>query len=292
MIKTILVPTSGSNTDRAVFATALALARPLRAHLQFLHLHLTPEVAARQVPHFEFCQGAAISATLERLQGQGEKLSVSARQHFEAFCSENKLGHQEAPGSVEAVSAGWREETSEPLTEPLVRLLFHARHSDLTVVGRRHRNDHLPPGLIEDLLTGSGRPIVIAADKAPQDLATIVVGWKEASAAAHALAASLPLLKQAQRVVLLGVVEDGSSSTEALDDLARRLAWHGIHAAVSLVGSGSSPAARLLPHTAAQLGADLLVVGGFGRTPLREGLFGGVTRSLIDEAPLPILMVH
>jgi len=58
---TILVPTSGTQTDVNVFATALALAEPLRAHMQFYHLRLTPCEAAERSPHVDFCVGAGIS---------------------------------------------------------------------------------------------------------------------------------------------------------------------------------------------------------------------------------------
>src|SRR5215469_3872954 len=86
MIKTILVTASGSETDQSVFATALALARPFGAHLQFLHIHLAPVTAAARVPHFEYCQGAAISHTLEALRHQGDELSLRAREHFQVYC--------------------------------------------------------------------------------------------------------------------------------------------------------------------------------------------------------------
>jgi len=288
MIKTILVPTSGSPTDHTVFDTALAVARPVNGHLRFLHLHLTPATAAVEVPHYEFCRGAAISSTLERLRQQGQQLAERAREHVHAYCAEHHLRLRDVPDSAEGVTASWTEERFMHLAQ----LLVHARHSDLTVLGRRHYKDHLPQGLIQDVLIGSGRPIVIASDHPPRALATIVVGWKEAREAARALSAALPLLSQAQRIVLLGVAEEGSPSKEAYGDLARQLAWHGVNADVSVVGEGSCPAATLLPEAAAGLGADLLVVGSFGRTPLREALFGGVTRSLILDAPIPIFMVH
>jgi nucleotide-binding universal stress UspA family protein len=76
MMKTILVPTSGSGPDQTVFATALAFARMFDSHLHFLHVHLLPGTAALQVPHLEFCQGAAIAHTLESLREQGSARSV------------------------------------------------------------------------------------------------------------------------------------------------------------------------------------------------------------------------
>jgi nucleotide-binding universal stress UspA family protein len=289
MLKTILVPTSGSSTDRVVFATALAIGRPFSAHLNFFHLHLTAGTAALQVPHFEYCQGKAVSAELEKLRVQGAELSAAAGRHFDDFCIANQVDIVDTPYLANTVTASFSEETDEPTR----RLLFHARHSDLVVVSRRHRGDHLPQGLLESLLMHGGRPLFIAHDSPPRHVSgTVVVGWKETPESARALAAALPLLKLAKRVVLLGVVEEDAPSRAAFDDLARQLAWHGIHAEVSIVGDRSLPAATGLPLAAAQLRADLLVVGGFGHGPLRESVFGGVTRALIEHADYPVFMLH
>lgn len=289
MIKTILVPTSGSGTDEMVFATALALGRTFGGHLHFIHVHLEPGAAALEVRHLEFCPGALASRELERLREQGDHLSVSARAHFEEFCSAHKVEIRDQPGTVAAVTASFSEEAGEPVT----RLLAHARHCDLIVLGRRHHRDHLPTALTETLLMESGRPILIAPDSVPRSLTgTIVVGWKETQEAARALGASLPLLKEAQRVVLLGVAEEGASSRQAFDELVRQLAWHGIRAEVNILDNSSQPATTLLPLAATQLHADLLVVGGFGHSPLRECIFGGVTEALLEHAEFPVFMLH
>jgi nucleotide-binding universal stress UspA family protein len=289
MIKTILVPTSGSGSDRTVFTTALALGRTCAAHLHFLHVHLAPATAALNVPQVEFCPGPVVYGALDALRQRGEHLSAGARRHFEEFCQVHKVEIRDSPGTAEVVTASFSEESDEPMT----CFLSHARHSDLIVLGRRRNRDHLPARLIETMLMESGRPIVIAPDAMPRDIAsTIVVGWKESKEAAQALGAALPLLEKARRVVLLGVAEEGVPSRNAFDDLARRLVWHGIDAEVNIVASESRFASVLLSRVAAQLRADLLVVGGFGRSPLRECVFGGVTRSLLEHAEIPVFMFH
>ena len=289
MIKSILVPTSGSQTDESVFATALALAQPFAAHLQFLHVHLTATEAALNTPHVDFCQGAAIASALEELRQKQAVLSGSAVAHFKNFCETHRIQIRDTPDRLEVVSASWLKEINEPQR----RLISHARHSDVVVLGRRHNRDFLPGGLIEELLVYSGRPIVIAAESAPRTVTgTIAVAWKETPEAARAITAALPLLKAAGRVVLIGVTEPGSASRETLNDLARQLAWHGIEADVRIVAdSARSPAANLA-LAAAEIGADLLVAGAYGHAPLRELVFGGVTRALIESAPLPVFMLH
>ncbi|HYL71664.1 MAG TPA: universal stress protein [Candidatus Dormibacteraeota bacterium] len=289
MIKTILVPASGSSTDRSVFATALALARPLTAHLEFLHLHLTPGVAALHAPHVDFLQGPAVGAALAELQREETELSARALDHFQEFCREHRILIRDTPQAVELVSAHY----SERIDQPLASLLMHTRHSDLVVLGRRRNRDFLQGGLIEELLARGGRPVVVATDRVPQSVAgTIVIGWKETAEAARAVGAAVPLLRQARRVVLLAAREEGAASPEQLEHLARELAWHGVDADVSISEDASRPAAQQLLMRASQLQADLLVVGAFGHGALRERVFGGVTRTLLEHADLPVFMLQ
>ena len=288
MFKTILVPASGSRTDEAVFATALGLARSFDAHLRFLHVRLTPATAALAVSQFAFCRGAAISHELERLRGLMDELATSARRHVEDFCKTNGVGFRDTPSPAGMVTASWLEE----LDQPTERFLFHARHNDLVVLGRRASRDHLPTGLLEDILVEGGRPIVIAHDPPPRGYGTIAVGWKETPEAARALAAALPLLRQATNVFLLGISEKQAASRDAFEDLARQLTWHGIDARVTMASETTRPAAPELLQVAADLKADLLVLGGFGHTRSRELVFGGVTHAVINDAALPVFLMH
>lgn len=293
MIKTILVPTSGSSTDASVFATAFAIARPTAAHLDFYHLRFSEYEAAVRRPPVQYCRGRALSSALETLREQGELLSLTAGSNFKTFCEENGIAVQTVPGVASDVSASWTEE----IDQPDARLMFHARHSDLVVIGRPHNADLMPYNLIESLLMGGGRPLVIAPDIAPSSVTgTIMVGWKEVPAATRALAAAMPLLRCARRVVLVGIAEHDTGIDagvpESLDRLLHQLAWHGINAEVLVGSCQAGPPAVQLPRMAAELHADLLVVGGFGHRPLREVVFGGVTLALIRHGELPIFMLH
>src|SRR5690349_1085984 len=115
MFRSILVPASGSDTDHFVFETALTAALPFGAHLQFFHVRLSPATASLQVPHFEFCQGAAVNTILETLRNKGDHLSRVAREHVEQFCSLNSVRIRETPDLMEGVSASLTEEADEPL---------------------------------------------------------------------------------------------------------------------------------------------------------------------------------
>jgi nucleotide-binding universal stress UspA family protein len=289
VMKTILVPTSGSSTDESVFKTALAVARPLAAHLGFYHVRLTTGEAASRAPHVAFCVGSGLTSALAYLHEEEDLLAAAAAAHFKDFCKSQSVAVRSAPGFAETVTASWCEEIDSPAS----RLMFHARHSDLIVLARPHHIDYMPSMLIEDLLIGSGRPMVIAADSAPNGaMDTIVVGWKETPEAARALAAALPLLERAKKVVLASVTEGDSVVPQTLKHLAWQLAWHGISAESRVIEGKGSDAAALLSQVAADIHADLLVIGGYGHRPLREFVFGGVTRSLIENAKLPVFILH
>jgi len=183
MIKTVFVPVSGSDTDTRVFETALAIARPCAAHLRFFHLQVPLSEATIRTPHAEFAIGSAVASVLESLRQRSETLSANALAHCHEFCEIHAVSMQTSPSSTDAVSASWTQETRDAMKG----LMLHARHSDIVVLGRARNRDFMPIGMIESLLMGSGRPIVLAPEgSAPQSIKTVLVGWKETPEAARA----------------------------------------------------------------------------------------------------------
>jgi nucleotide-binding universal stress UspA family protein len=287
-MKNILVLVGGGDSDEAVFATALAAAQPLHAHLEFLHVQVEPGDAAAWEPHAEFIRGSAIRETMQRLRTESVSRTASARSHFEQFCELHRLVVSDEPPGT-AVSASWREEIGDAVR----RLMFFARHHDLIVVGRRTGPNGLPPDLIERILLGCGRPLLIAPPQPPRLLVgTVMVCWKETAEAARAVAAAMPLLVSAKRVVLAGVEEHDRSLGNGLADLSRQLAWHGISATVEFISSAAGPARELLISAARSHRVDLLVMGGYGHSRAREIIFGGVTHSVLESSDTPVFLMH
>jgi nucleotide-binding universal stress UspA family protein len=287
-MKNIFVPTSGNNTDHAVFATALAAATPFGSHLEFYHQRLSVCEAAVRARHVEFCVGPALTDALETLRQQDETLSAAAAKHVTEFCTKHAIKMRVTPGDTSAVTAQYWDSVDDPERH----FLLHARHSDLTVIGRPAHKDLMPSNLIEMLLIDSGRPIIIACNAPPDTITgTILVGWKESSEAARALSAALPLLKKAKKVIVVSISENQGAGSEDLKDLSNRLAWHGVAAETRSIAGKRAPAECLL-QAAADAAADLLVIGGYGHGALREAVFGGVTAELIRHAECPVLMIH
>jgi nucleotide-binding universal stress UspA family protein len=287
-MKTILVPAAGSDSDLAPFETALAAARPLGAHLDFLHIRISAGEAAPFIPHLGFARGAAIHAALHKLEDLAETRSAAAARQVHEFCRRHAIVLGDPP-QRRGLSAAWREEPDDPVG----RLMRHARHHDLIVLGRRtRRDDGLPDDLIEQLLLACGRPVLLAPPEPPASLlGSVMVCWQETAGAARALGAALPLLAKSRRV-LIARVEDGSAAREDGAEVAQYLAWHGIDAQPCAIPPDGRPAAELIGEAAAAANVDLLVMGGYSHSPTRELLFGGCTVAFIARADRAVLLMH
>jgi nucleotide-binding universal stress UspA family protein len=118
----------------------------------------------------------------------------------------------------------------------------------------------------------------------------IAIAWKPTPQAARAVAFAMPLLAQAKEAVILTIEEEEGRRDEA-DRLAASLAWHGVRATIERLAPGPQGAPETL-LAAATARAELLVMGGYGHTRLREWVFGGFTQRVLNEALLPVLIAH
>lgn len=197
----------------------------------------------------------------------------------------------------EAVRGDWLFETGSLI--PAVVRRAHA--ADLMVVGQADRENPLPAAartLVQDVLMTTGRPLLLIpyAGQFHQIGANVLIGWTSTREAARAVHDALPLLAPGAKVTVLTVESSRSAAdTDALPavDIAEHLARHGldVSAARTVVADGLSPANALLDY-ASDISADLLVVGGYGHSRVREMIMGGVTRDLLRHMTVPVLMSH
>ena len=287
-MKSFLVLIGGSDTDGPVLETAVAAARPFAAHLQFLHVRVGAGDAAQFTPHVAFARGPALRDALRELDAQSLIRSSAALQHVHDFCARSQIELTDAPGLSPVVTASCREEDGNALD----RVMFHARHSDLVVMGRCRKPNGLPPDLLDSLLLGCGRPILIAsAATSPTALGTIMVCWRESADAARAVSAAAPLLAQAKRVVFVSVAER-QDPVDAAKDVASRFGWYGVPTELQVIKPNGRPVQELLATAAQACKADLVVSGAYGHSHLREVVFGGCTQSFIRHADRPVLLMH
>jgi nucleotide-binding universal stress UspA family protein len=117
-----------------------------------------------------------------------------------------------------------------------------------------------------------------------------MICWKDAAEPTRAITAAMPLLLKAKRVIVTNVEEKGRSANVAA--VACHLRWHGIRAETQTIEPSDRPIATLLSSVAKDCAADLLVMGAYGRGPLRETVFGGPTQSILEHADLPVFLLH
>jgi nucleotide-binding universal stress UspA family protein len=152
--------------------------------------------------------------------------------------------------------------------------------------------------VIEDLVFGTGRPTILlpAYEGAPQPEASIdriAVAWDFSRAAARTLADALPLLQKAKKVCLFTVRgEKDIASTCSLSDVDRHLQTHGVLAEIEDVSADGQPIGEILRDYTVRRKADMLVMGAFGHSRLREFVLGGASRDIITKPPLPVFMSH
>jgi nucleotide-binding universal stress UspA family protein len=289
-MKSILVPVGGGDTDEAVFATAFAAACLFSAHLRFIHVRVSAGEAAIHSPGVGFVSGAALRDALDTLDKEAGKRSDVAAQRVREFCDRAMIPMVDVPAVADQVTASWREEDRDARG----RLIFHARHHDLVVMGRAKRPNGLPPDLLESLLMGCGRPILLAGPAAPSRLAgTVMMCWRETPDAARAMVAATPFLNLADRVIFCAVNgEDNDLTGRAIEDVAGQFGLRGVPTEIVVVAPNGRPVSEVLFSVAKSRSADILVMGAYGHAPMRELIFGGCTRAVLKNADIPVFLMH
>jgi nucleotide-binding universal stress UspA family protein len=287
MIKTILVPATGSDQDNAVFASALAIARAFAAHLEFLHVR--SDAAATAVAMATDGGGAMVGGLIDRLEVDASQREEKARQLFQGFCEREGLALGDAPPGPQGPSAHWLREIG---TEPYW-VAEHGRVADLLVIGRPGEDEGVLLDTLEGALIDSGRPLLIPP-AAPLTAVpeTIAIAWKASPQASRALTAASPFLQIAKQIVILTVGEDQRAPEDEAERLMAGLRWHGVPVSLQHLQPAADSSGPETLLSAAAEHAALLVMGGYGRSRLREWIFGGFTLHVLRDAAVPVLMAH
>jgi nucleotide-binding universal stress UspA family protein len=182
----------------------------------------------------------------------------------------------------------WRSEVGAPL----VFASEQARAADLLVVSRRAERDQFEPVMgvdPADLVFVTGRPILVVPPQLDYVFTRrIVVAWKDAREARRAVVDSLPILKTAKEVLVLSVEGEDRGAKDVCAFLSR----HGVESSALCRSSGSRNVAETILQIVGDEAADLIVSGGYGHGRMREWIFGGVTRDLLQGTTVPWLLSH
>jgi len=285
MIKTILVPVTGDPSDDAVLETAYLIARLFDGHLQCLH------VAPRWTDSASYFAAENSDSTLRSaelvsaLEEQRKAIAWRAQRHFAELCRRWNIPLAERP-QARTVSAAWKATNADGLET----VVAEARFYDLLVLGRTP--DANPLG---SLILSTGRPVLLVPKQAPENLApTIAIAWKDTPESARALTAAMPLLRKADKILVLSADQgkNRSAAADSAERITRTLRWHGLSAEPLGVVCGEHSLAEAIAQSAQHKRADLLVMGAYGHSRLAERVLGGATRGLLNSMTVPVLMSH
>jgi nucleotide-binding universal stress UspA family protein len=276
MIKDIIVHLERDASRDSVRDYAISMAEAFDAHLAAVSF------AGASIPGY--LMPGITPDVLSDIFAESENAGRAAIERFDAAAQRSR------------VSAERRLVTSsEP--EPSRSFAAMARRFDLAIVmqsdfDRGFGNDIL----IEAALFESGRPIIVVPyiQKDGVSLERIVCCWDGSRAAARAINDALPLLKKARAVELFIVADQKAGSDRKIlgIDIGRHLARHGVEVEIeTLPGAGIEVANAILSH-AADCSANLIVMGGYGHSRLREFMLGGVTHAMLSTMTVPVLMSH
>jgi nucleotide-binding universal stress UspA family protein len=171
-----------------------------------------------------------------------------------------------------------------------------ARHFDLSVVGQTAPDIALPEDLlIEAALFESGRPTVVVPYIQTDDIKLnhVLVCWDHGRNAARAVADALPLLARSKKVEIVIVTRhDGKPNDLPGAGIAEHLARHGLNVELRRLIAADLDVANAVLSYAADVGADFIVMGGYGHSRLREFVLGGATYGMLQSMTVPVLMAH
>jgi nucleotide-binding universal stress UspA family protein len=287
MFKNLLVPATGGPDDGAVFATALLAARAFAAHLEFLHVRIDTTEVLLSMTAGGVGGGEAVQGVIDRIEADAAASAAAARTAVAAWLADNRIPETDTPDG-DGPSAEFATQTGHQSAW----VAQIGRFADMVVMGRGNPDEGAAETL-ESALMDTGKPLLIAPATAPSSLGRrIVIAWKDTPEAARAVSCALPFIARAEQVTIVSVADDAESLDPTAARLLRALRWHNRAVEARSLLRGGESAVDVLHREAASLSADLLVMGGYSHSRLREVVFGGFTRSTLGAASIPVLMAH
>ncbi|MGQ3676392.1 universal stress protein [Xanthobacter sp. TB0139] len=276
MIRDILVNlTEGVEKDAACdFAASMALR---------FHAHLTGVSVSYEIDVPPFYMGALPTDFIEAQFRENEEAAKKAAARFS-----QKVSALNVPHEVQTLTAS--------LGVAAQQFLEMSRLYDLTIVSQPNPDKPGPEEVIaENVLMDSGRAVLVVPYEQVEPFKgeRILLAWDGGRAAARALAEAMPLLNQASTIDVLRVGGDADESRVSVEELERHLSRHELKVQVHTIAleSGQSVSGVIMEQ-ARTLGSDLVVMGGYGHSRLREMVLGGVTREIFTSMSVPVLMAH
>jgi len=276
MIKDIIVNLSVTKNDSTVGNYAVSVAAALQAHLTgiaFIYDPIVPISGTGYIP----------ADVIESQRADNETAAEAAIKDFTAATDRAGISAEPQMLSASLTGAG----------DQFARM---ARRFDLAVVGQAQPEMSTMEQIIgETTLFESGRPMIMVPyiQKAPFKTDNVIICWDGSRTAARAVADAIPILGKSSRIEIVSVTNERGKEDEIEGaDVGQHLARHGLKVDVHRISKGNIDVADALLSHAADSATDLMVMGGYGHSRLREFVLGGVTRSIFQSMTLPVLLSH
>lgn len=276
MIKDLIVNLSLSDKPDPVLDFATSVTSKFNAHIagvSFSYEPLLPSADFASVP----------AEIIEQLAEENERLATNAKKRFEELVQRDSLS-----GESRII-----REAMGTAPDTFARM---ARRFDLSIV-KQPGPDLLATDsmLVEAALFNSGRPVLVVpyVQRTGLTLNHVMICWDGSRAAARAVADAMPFLVEAKTTEIV-TVEDHKPDLKVIPgaNIAHHLARHGIKVELKDIAEGNVDTANVILSHAADVSADLIVMGRYGHSRWREFVLGGVTRGLLKSMTVPTLMSH
>lgn len=279
MFRDLIVHLDGTEEDNIRLTHAEAIARRFEAHLIGLYTNPLPEYAYVLAIQSGLAPMGPILEFEQQVRKEGDVAIGRLKGHFKKIAGSNE---------VRRIDMGVSE---------IPRLCASAmRWADLFVATAPYRGEESPgwDALVEAVLFESGRPVYLVPEqfKAGGTIRNILVAWCNSRESARAIAEAIPFLRASSNTRLVTVDPDDSEPQEDAVNITAHFNRYGAKAEVRCVDSSGRSVSEVLLNEARRMAADLIVMGAYGHSRLREWIIGGTTREMIRRSEIPILLAH
>lgn len=284
-IRKLLLPLTGTAAGESALATAIMVARVWNAHVMALHVRVDSRDVAPLAG--EGLSGAMIEEMMTATERESSDRAQKVRALFDRSVASHGVSIMEPRAASGQATASFASVTGRE--EDLVAQ--QARLSDLTIVPHPEAEEDVSSSdALHAVLFDSGRPVLIAPRVAPATIGTrICCAWNGTAESAAAIHAVLPWMIKAQAVRVLSADEYQRRGPGA-QDLAEYLALHGVNVELGTFRPVERGVGAGLLRGAQEFGADLLSMGAYSHSRLRQLILGGVTRHVLENSTLPVMM--
>lgn len=284
-IRKLLLPLTGTAAGESAMTTALMIARRWNAHVTALHVRVDSRDVAPLAG--EGLSGAMIEEMMSATEKESSDRAHAVRSMFERFVSSQNIAVAEARFGLDHATASFAAVTGRE--EDIVAQ--QARLADLTVVPHPDAGEDVSSSdALHAVLFDSGRPVLVAPQVTPTSIGSrVCLAWNGTAESASSVLAAMPWMQHAEGVRILSA-EGYQRRGPGAPDLASYLALHGVNADIVMFRSVGGSVGGGLLAAAKDFGCDLLSMGAYSHSRLRQLILGGVTRHVLENATLPVMM--